>query len=318
MPPLDTLTLAVVIPTYRRPDDLLRCLAALDAQRRPVDEIVLVVRESDAATRHVIATATASSPVIRAVCVGDVGTVTARVMGLHASTADVIAYIDDDTAPHPDWSARIVAHFASDPRLGGLGGRDWLHENGGRVDGAATTVGVVRWFGRSVGNHHLGVGSAREVDFLKGANMIFRRAALLQTDPEGRLRGRGAEEYDDWLLSALVKRAGWKLVYDPAVGVDHHLGIRWDAPRTHVLVDPRQHFDRGYNEMVAWTALPRLRRAVYVAWSLAVGTRTSPGLVQAIRFTPAIGLAAWTRMLHFQRGKLLALWRLFRGVAEGA
>lgn len=36
---------------------------------------------------------------------------------------------------------------------------------------------LVQWFGRVIGNHHLGTGGVREVDILKGVNMSFRQTA---------------------------------------------------------------------------------------------------------------------------------------------
>lgn len=37
--------LTVLVPSYRRPDDLARCLKALQQQARPADQVVVVVRD---------------------------------------------------------------------------------------------------------------------------------------------------------------------------------------------------------------------------------------------------------------------------------
>ena len=42
--------ITVLIPTYRRPKDLGRCLEALQKQTRPADEVLVVVRNTDAET----------------------------------------------------------------------------------------------------------------------------------------------------------------------------------------------------------------------------------------------------------------------------
>ncbi|MHC5721623.1 MAG: glycosyltransferase family 2 protein, partial [Nostoc sp.] len=36
----------VLIPTYRRPQDLSRCLLALQEQTKPVDQVIVVVRDT--------------------------------------------------------------------------------------------------------------------------------------------------------------------------------------------------------------------------------------------------------------------------------
>jgi GT2 family glycosyltransferase len=42
--------ITVLVPTFRRPDDLTRCLAALERQHRAPDEVVVVVRPDDHAS----------------------------------------------------------------------------------------------------------------------------------------------------------------------------------------------------------------------------------------------------------------------------
>ena len=48
-------TAAVVIATYRRPDDVARCLDAIGRQTRPPDELVVVDASPDTLTRDLVA-----------------------------------------------------------------------------------------------------------------------------------------------------------------------------------------------------------------------------------------------------------------------
>ena len=48
--------ISVVVPSYRRPDALARCLPALLAQERAADELIVVVRADDAETRQLLTT----------------------------------------------------------------------------------------------------------------------------------------------------------------------------------------------------------------------------------------------------------------------
>ena len=75
-----------------------------------------------------------------------------------------MALTDDDAEPRNDWIERIKHHFEQ-PEVGGVGGRDDQVVNPGRAD----RVGELQWFGRLVGNHHLGVGDARPSTFSKGS-----------------------------------------------------------------------------------------------------------------------------------------------------
>src|SRR4051812_1350509 len=111
-----TLTISVLVPTYRRPADLKRCLAALRAQARPADEVLIVARPEDDATHRAIETEMAESNpfALRVIETGLGGQVTALNRGLDAARGDIVAITDDDAAPRIDWLARIDEAFASD------------------------------------------------------------------------------------------------------------------------------------------------------------------------------------------------------------
>ena len=290
----------VLVPTWRRPDDLARCLSALLRQQRAPDQIVVVARAEDDATHACLAEHVTPRVLnVEVALVDEPGQVAALNRGLDAATGDVIAITDDDAAPRVDWIARIVAAFDADPKLGALGGRDWVHEGGRVLDGERPLVGKVRLSGRIVGNHHLGVGSAREVDLLKGANMSYRREAVRNVRFDRRLRGAGAQVHNDMAFSMAVKRAGWKLVYDPLVAVDHFPAPRpgEEARNAQTLASKR---NAAYNlHLILRGHLPLLHRTTAWWWYALVGTRVYPGLLQAglgvlrQRMSPLDAFAHW-------------------------
>lgn len=299
---------SVLVPTFRRPADLSRCLAALQRQQRQPDEVIVVARPDDDATHECLAKHVASRVLPLVVVPVDVpGQVAALNRGLDAATCEVVAITDDDAAPRADWVARIAMSFESDPRLGALGGRDWVHEKGRVLDGARPLVGKLRLSGKIVGNHHLGVGSAREVDVLKGANMSYRREAIRHIRFDNRLRGAGAQVHNDMAFSMSVKNAGWKLVYDPQVAVDHFPAERFDDDRrdAQTLQAVR---NAAYNlHLILRAQLPPLRRETAWWWYALVGTRVYPGFVHA-----ALALAS-------KRGRTtIARWRAVRTGAHEA
>ena len=306
------LSFGVLIVTYRRVEDLDRCLDGLCRLRRAPDEVVVTVHDGDDATAAFLAARPVESLPLRMISVPQPGIVAARNAGLAAIATDVIAFVDDDTVSHPDWSERILSHFDRDPTLGGLGGKDRLHDGVRFNDQRSDVVGRISWYGRVVPNQHLGHGAPREVDMLKGANMSFRRAAIGTIRFDARLRGRGAQPNDDLAFGLMVRRSGWRLLYDPAVLVDHFSGRREEVRHyatVAAVTDQRGFKDFAFNEVVAlWDELSPARRAAFVAWSVLVGTRVCPGLAQAVRFTPRLGLASWQRFRLAQQGKL-AGWR---------
>ncbi|MBN3882871.1 MAG: glycosyltransferase family 2 protein [Nostoc sp.] len=293
----------VLIPTYRRPQDLSRCLLALQEQTKPVDQVIVVVRDTDAETWQFLAQYTAHNLPLHTVKVTQSGVVAALNAGLAAVEGDIVSITDDDAAPHPDWLERIAAYFTCDSRLGGLGGRDWIHHGSKLEDESRPVVGQLQWFGRVIGNHHLGVGEPREVDILKGVNMSFRTQAIGQLRFDERMRGTGAQVHFEMAFTLALKRAGWKIIYDPNVAVDHYPAQRFDE-------DQRNNFNEiafinlVHNEtLVLLEHLPFIRRIVFLFWAIFVGTCDSLGLVQWLRFLPSQGQLAGKKLLASWRGR---------------
>jgi cellulose synthase/poly-beta-1,6-N-acetylglucosamine synthase-like glycosyltransferase len=303
-------TIGILIPTYKRTHELLRCLAALERQTQSADDVILVVRDDDLDTRSAVGAYATKSLPIRIVTVTTPGLVAARNAGIDACKTDVLAMIDDDTSPHPHWLARVLEDFRNDPSLGGLGGRDRCFDGEAFDERKMSVVGKLQWFGRVIGNHHLGFGELREVDVLKGANMSYRAKALENTRCDLRLKGSGAQPSEDISLCVAVKRNGWKLAYDPQALVDHYPGKRTEERHyggVMPIKDAVAFQNFAYNEVLGiWGALSPLRRISFFVWSVLIGTGVCPGFVQAIRFTPHLGLQSWRRFWIAQQGKLNA------------
>lgn len=303
------LKVSVIVPTYRRPADLARCLAALQRQTRAPDEVIVIARSDDDMTHTALRDpAVVPGTLALTVALVDVpGQVAALNRGLDAASGDVLAITDDDAAPHADWVARIAAAFEQDPRLGGLGGRDWVHEKGRVLDGERQRVGKITAAGMITGNHHLGVGDAREVDILKGANMSYRRDAVRALRFDVRLRGTGAQVHNDMAFSLSVKHAGWKLMYDPRVAVDHYPAERFDDDQRFKFNDAA-FYNASFNlRLIMCETLTPTGRWAFVAYSTLIGNRADPGFVRALslaceRGGVALALRKWWVGLRAMRG----------------
>ncbi|MBD0262271.1 MAG: glycosyltransferase [Tolypothrix sp. Co-bin9] len=298
-------SITVLIPTYRRPLDLVRCLEALKKQTRQADEVLVVVRDTDAETWTFLQTYNLDSLPLHTVTVKVPGVVAAMNAGLDVAQGDIVATTDDDAAAHADWLQRIEAYFLSDSSVGAVGGRDWqyigtqIKEVGDRL-----CVGRVQWFGRVIGNHHLGVGPAREVDVLKGVNMSFRFCALNGLRYDERMLGTGAQVHFELAFTLPLRRAGWKIIFDPLVAVDHYPAQRFDE-------DQRDNFNHiawsnaVHNETLALLEyFSSVQRIVFVIWAILMGTREALGFIQWLRLLPSEGKLASQKWLASIRGRI--------------
>lgn len=300
----ERLRLAVIVPTYRRPRDLSRCLEALNRQSRPVDQLVVVVRADDEESRRLLANHESRSQSMCAVAVKAEGVVAALNAGLEHVKADVVAFTDDDAAPRADWLQRIEAQFVSDSALGGLGGRDWIYQHGALENGSEEVVGKISWFGRAVGNHHLGTGAPREVDTLKGVNMSFRTVALEGIRFDDRLRGSGAQVGNELGVSLAVKKRGWKLIYDPQLAVDHFPSVRHDEDKRNAFSAAAIH-NAVFNESLLLSEyLSFPRNVLFLLWALLVGTRAAPGVIQWLRLLRSEWRTATRRFIATAAGRV--------------
>jgi glycosyltransferase involved in cell wall biosynthesis/GT2 family glycosyltransferase len=109
---------SIVVNTYNRAawlDDALRGLAGLDY---PAFEVIVVNGPSTDDSAAVIAR---WAQAVRAVACPEAKLALSRNLGIAAAAGDVIAFIDDDAVPHPQWLRHLVAGY-HDPRVGAVGG----------------------------------------------------------------------------------------------------------------------------------------------------------------------------------------------------
>jgi len=120
---------SVVVPTYKRPELLERCLGALIAQSFPADAFEIVVADDgpDEATRRLVrewALRTHGAPEIRYVPVNDSqGPAAARNRGWEAADSPIIAFTDDDAVPRPDWLVEGCQVILASPKFLAATGR---------------------------------------------------------------------------------------------------------------------------------------------------------------------------------------------------
>jgi GT2 family glycosyltransferase len=270
--------ISVIVPTFRRPEDLWRCLHGLDLQQAAPYEVIVVCRDTDEETRPLVREWLQSPGGYRKrlIHVSAPGVVIAMQAGTAAAAGEVVAYTDDDAVPRPDWLKRMSVYYR-DYRIGGVGGRDF--QEGVPEPSGPVPVGKITWYGRLVGNHHAGTGAAKEADVLKGVNMSFRKPLVVF--PEG-LRGSGAQVHFEVHLCLRIRKLGYRLMYDPAIAVDHYPAKRFDEDQRNRIV-PGAAGNAAYNLNLAvlnWGG--SFRAAARILYSLAAGDRAAPGAVRLL------------------------------------
>ncbi len=303
--------LSVVVPSYQRPRDLERCLAALAVQSRPPDEILIVLRETDSQTQQIVAMFQQRIRSLIAVPVGEPGLIQAMNCGLENAKGDVIVFTDDDSEPAPDWLERIEASF-EDHEIGAVGGRDWLQlpdEPALFAPAEVDKVGVLSWYGKQHGNHHCPVrGHARTVMFLKGVNMTYRTHALGNYRVDTRLRGTGAQVGSELDLCMHVQRSGFKVLFDDRILVKHYSSAR-PGGEDRTNVDGQIWKDTCYNtHYLVAKHFGRLQAWTHFCYRALFGTRALPGFLASLQWTLKGDLQIWRRMLQMTRIALEGHW----------
>jgi len=107
---------SVVVPSFKRPAELHRCLTALAAQTLPAEafEIIVVHDGPSETARRLVAQwtkklAARGGPLVRYRSPPHRGPAAARNTGWRVAEAEIVAFTDDDTVPAPDWLAAALA-----------------------------------------------------------------------------------------------------------------------------------------------------------------------------------------------------------------
>ena len=212
----------VVVCTHNRADRLALCLASLAAQTLPAVEWELIVID-DGSTDATPAVCAQFSHLknLRVIRQPNAGLGASRERGWRASTAPIVAFLDDDAEAPPDWLARILENFSTAAPaaacLGGPARGNWETPPPPWLD-SSLSLWITVWEPfterRESADEHLFV----------GANMAFRRAALEAVNGFNSTLGRRGtsllshEESDLW---SRLRAAGYRAIYDPQLWVKH-------------------------------------------------------------------------------------------------
>ena len=141
-----------------------------------------------------------------------------RNIGINAAHGEIVAFIDDDAIPEPDWIAKLVGAYKT-PSIAGAGGIVWDH-TGMKLQyrfSLCDRMGRTRFVSEQPDYKSIGE-QAETFVYLQGTNSSFRRRVLEQV-------GGFDEEieyfHDETDLAARINDAGFSLVPLPDGAVHH-------------------------------------------------------------------------------------------------
>ncbi|PYV13512.1 MAG: glycosyl transferase [Acidobacteria bacterium] len=283
--------ISVVVCSYNGKRTIRDCLDGLRRVRYPDYEVIVVDDGSTDGTGDI-----ARSYGFRVLSAGrNRGLSAARNMGWTAASGSIVAYIDDDAFPDPDWLSYLAAVFMKTD-YAGVGGPNIP------VPSDGTTASCVA---RAPGGPAHVLLSDREAEHIPGCNMAFRKACLEAVggfDPQFRQAG------DDVDLCWRIRALGGRLGFSPAAMVWHHYrnSVRayWRQQvgygKAEALLErkwPEKHNSNGY---ITWSGsiygdglyrlLQRARGRIYQGtWGTAPFARiyqSSPNLITSLPLIP--------------------------------
>lgn len=313
--PTKELTVTVIVPSYRRPAELVRCLQALEAQTRRPDQLVVTVRYDDTVNMQRLAEFKKSGTrlPLEVAIVETPGLIAAYNTGLKEAWGDIVCLTDDDAEPHPDWLEKLLRHYA-DPTVGGVGGRDLVHKEGGEIeDRLVDKVGTLNWFGRRDGNHQLTLkgGQPVEVFTLKGVNSSYRRKIMGEFDCN--LRGLPETANEDDMGLKIIKQ-GYRLIYDPTILVDHFPSqVRPDARGPEAIFNKTQAYNENHNFTYVLLKHFSLRRQIsFMLYNFLIGDNPNLALVRSFYGLVTTGNWRYVKILPTAYAGKLAGIRTYR------
>ena len=303
---------SIVVPSYRRPQALLRCLRSLVEAAPQPDEIIVVGREGDQATKEALAQAEhfcAGKVRLRLGWVTEPGHLPPVEEGLKAASGEIVVFVDDDVTVTADWLHHMTAPFA-DPSVGVVGGRVVTSpcSQPARLKGKP---GCLSWYGRHWGNvTSLEGESPLQVGAVMECNWAWRRVLLASLKFDPILNFDDASMYG-LALCLEAKNKDFRVVYEPRAVVYHHPEQR--APGLDRRDRPRRIFayTRNYTYIML-NYLPWWRRPIFLVWWFLIGERGSCGLAAVVADTIAgrspQPAEIWSALTGKVRGMLLHSW----------
>jgi N-acetylglucosaminyl-diphospho-decaprenol L-rhamnosyltransferase len=215
---------ATIIVSWNTVALLRDCLRALPAAAAGVEHEVVVV--DNGSTDGSPAMVTREFPSVRLICNADnVGFARANNQAIRATQSEYVLLLNSDTVARPDALAGLARFMDQRPRTGAAG-PCLLRPDGSPQPYAFGSDPSLRYLTARAAKrllfrrylHDWTTNAVQEVDWVSGACMIVRRAAIEQV---GLLDEQMFMYFEDneWCLR--LRRADWQVYYNPQVAIIH-------------------------------------------------------------------------------------------------
>lgn len=299
-------SVAILIPTWKRPDKLALCLSSILNQSKKPDKVVVVYRRVDTLGVEVIESFSErfkGFTSFKALCVETPGVIAAENAGLGLIEEDIVAFLDDDAEAPVDWVEKIIAHFERDQGIVGVGGPDLITgEKDPHYPYEKSIVGKYTFYGKVIGNHHQRITQSQNVDVLKGVNMAFLRKELPFLDTllasEHNI-GNGSQ----WELDiCLEMRKKGTLFFD------NNLWVRHNSNHDHFIELLNQRNNAHNLTYVILKHAGFVKRVVFLFYAFTIGNTQNIGLLKyAQLILKGGGLRASKLFYHSLWGTILGI-----------
>lgn len=285
------MTISVIIPTRDRGEELMGLLAALEAQTRRPDEVVIVDSSAPPLDRGPYAARLKTSSLMIKYLHSLPGANRQRNFGARESRGELLFFFDDDVAPEPNFIATMAETFARHPEYhGGMGTCAPImrrrspgtllcqlfllqHEHGD---------GTFRWSGMP--QHPYGSSAFMETEVLDSGKMALRRSVFSEDQIEFDERLTLSQQDVDFSRRLSRQR---RLFFNPQAKVEH---LRSPVGRAGPFELGRRYMF-NYRYLYFKNTYPYARWTILAHWWAVVGL---------------FAVAALTRR-----------WEAFRGYASG-
>ena len=209
---------SIIIPTYNRGKLLCNTLTNLIGQL-PTDGEIVVVDQSDEVCSELMEIAKNHSTQIHYYKIFVKGLPYARNYGLKRAIGEIIIFCDDDIIPSQNFIKNHLQNY-KEKEVGGVGGRIILNGNQSHDNpNLNKVIGKVRWWDAYLIDNFDATEMAY-IDHVQGCNMSFRKEALIKAGGFDERFG-GSAHLEETDLCLRIRKAGYKLVFDPEAELVH-------------------------------------------------------------------------------------------------
>ncbi len=157
-------------------------------------------------------------PKTRIIASGKVGPAEKRDLSLKDAKGEIVAFLDDDAYPEPDWLEKMIHCFHEDKKVAAVGGPAITPEDDGLLQKVSGAIFESYVGGGKARNRYLSIGDHLQTEDWPTVNLLIRKDVFKEVGGFDNSYWPG----EDTKLCLDIINAGYKIKYDPEGIVYHH------------------------------------------------------------------------------------------------